>query len=67
VFRLPRQNKPSWFVETGKDRMIPPALQDAMAQQIGATVIKVDASHVAMLSKPTEVAAAIIAAARATK
>ena len=47
--------------------MIPPALQDAMAQQIGATVIKVDASHVAMLSKPTEVAAAIIAAARATK
>ncbi|WP_418939799.1 hypothetical protein [Paraburkholderia bryophila] len=47
--------------------MIPPALQDAMTQQIGATVIKVDASHVAMLSKPTKVAAAIIAAARATK
>ncbi|PQV46467.1 alpha/beta fold hydrolase [Paraburkholderia sp. BL21I4N1] len=61
------QNKPSWFVVTGKDRMIPPALQDAMAQQIGATVVKVDASHVAMLSKPTEVAAAIIEAARATK
>ncbi|CAN7648505.1 alpha/beta hydrolase [Caballeronia sp. dw_19] len=60
-------NKPSWFVLTEKDRMIPPALQAAMAQQIGATVVKVDASHVAMLSKPAEVAAAIIAAARAVQ
>ncbi|WP_144160305.1 alpha/beta fold hydrolase [Paraburkholderia sp. BCC1885] len=59
------QNKPSWFVVTQKDRMIPPQLQEAMAQQIGATEVKVDSSHVAMLSKPTEVAAAIIAAARA--
>lgn len=61
------QSKPSWFVVTEKDRMIPPALQDAMAHQIGATEIKVDASHVAMLSKPTEVAAAIEEAARAAK
>ena len=60
-------NKPSWWVLTEKDRMIPPALQAAMAQQIGATVVKVDASHVAMLSKPAEVAAAIIAAARAAQ
>ena len=60
-------NKPSWWVLTEKDRMIPPALHAAMAQQIGATVVKVDASHVAMLSKPAEVAAAIIAAARATQ
>ena len=60
-------SKPSWFVVTEKDRMIPAQLQDAMAQQIGATVIKVDASHVAMLSKPTEVAAAIVEAARAAK
>ena len=61
------QSKPSWFVVTEKDRMIPPQLQDAMAQQIGATEVKVNASHVAMLSKPTEVAAAIIDAARAAK
>jgi len=60
-------NKPSWYVLTQQDRMIPAPLQAAMAQQIGATVVKVDASHVAMLSKPTEVAAAIIAAARAAK
>jgi len=60
-------NKPSWYVLTQQDRMIPAPLQAAMAQQIGATVVKVDASHVAMLSKPTEVAAAIIAAARTAK
>lgn len=60
-------NKPSWYVLTEKDRMIPAPLQAAMAKQIGATVVKVDASHVAMLSKPAEVAAAIIAAARAAQ
>jgi hypothetical protein len=31
--------------------MISPQLQEAMAQRIGATVVKVDASHAAMLSK----------------
>jgi pimeloyl-ACP methyl ester carboxylesterase len=60
-------NKPSWWVLTEKDRMIPAPLQAAMAQQIGATVVKVDASHVAMLSKPADVAAAIIAAARSVQ
>jgi pimeloyl-ACP methyl ester carboxylesterase len=60
-------NKPSWWVLTEKDRMIPAPLQAAMAQQIGATVVKVDASHVAMLSKPADVAAAIIAAAHSVQ
>jgi pimeloyl-ACP methyl ester carboxylesterase len=60
-------NKPSWWVLTEKDHMIPAPLQAAMAQQIGATVVKVDASHVAMLSKPADVAAAIIAAARSVQ
>jgi pimeloyl-ACP methyl ester carboxylesterase len=60
-------NKPSWWVLTEKDHMIPAPLQAAMAQQIGATVVKVDASHAAMLSKPADVAAAIIAAARSVQ
>ncbi|MFB9124961.1 alpha/beta hydrolase [Paraburkholderia dipogonis] len=60
-------SKPSWYVLAQKDRMIPPPLQAAMAQQIGATVVKVNTSHVAMMSQPTEVAAAIITAARAAK
>jgi pimeloyl-ACP methyl ester carboxylesterase len=61
------QSKPSWFVVTERDRIMPPELQGAMAQEIGATVVKVDASHMPMLSKPTEVAAAIIDAARAAR
>jgi pimeloyl-ACP methyl ester carboxylesterase len=61
-------DKPSWFVVTapGKEHMVAPDFQMKMAQQIGATVVKVNASHVPMLSKPEEVAAAIISAARRT-
>jgi hypothetical protein len=47
--------------------MISLQLQEAMAQRIGATVVKVDASHAAMLSKPADAAAAIIEAARSVK
>jgi hypothetical protein len=43
--------------------MIDPHLQAEMASHIGATVIHVNSSHVAMLSKPADVAAAIVAAA----
>jgi pimeloyl-ACP methyl ester carboxylesterase len=59
--------KPSVFVITGKDHMIDPRLQAAMAKNIGATVVNVEASHVAMLSQPQQVAAAIIAAAENVK
>src|ERR1700744_5187952 len=52
-------NKPSWFVITGKDRMIPAQLQAGMAKNMGAKVVNVDSSHVAMLSQPQKVAAAI--------
>ncbi|MGU7773358.1 alpha/beta fold hydrolase [Burkholderia sp. MR1-5-21] len=55
--------KPSSFVVTTQDRMIDPRLQQAMATRIGATVTRVDGSHVAMLSQPKAVADAIIAAA----
>jgi hypothetical protein len=48
--RLQRRGQPQ--LSPGKDRMISPQLQEAMAQRIGATVVKVDASHAAMLSKP---------------
>lgn len=60
-------NKPSWFVVTGRDRMIDPRMQQEMASQIGATEVKVDASHVVMLSQPRVVADAIIAAAEKVK
>ncbi|HEY2022531.1 alpha/beta hydrolase [Paraburkholderia sp.] len=60
-------DKPSWYVLTTEDHIVGPAFQMKMAKRIGATVVNVDASHVPMLSKPEEVAAAIISAARQTK
>jgi pimeloyl-ACP methyl ester carboxylesterase len=55
--------KPSWFVVSSRDHMIDPKLQSSMARDIGATVVKVDAGHLSLMSKPEQVAAAIIAAA----
>ncbi|MDX2233353.1 MAG: alpha/beta fold hydrolase [Hyphomonadaceae bacterium] len=53
------------YVRTAQDRAVGPALQDRM---VAATpvreVIRLDAGHLPMLSKPVELAAAIDAAAR---
>ncbi|CAM2156976.1 Alpha/beta hydrolase [Pararobbsia alpina] len=61
------EHKPSYFVVADKDRMIPPALQNAMAEHIKATVTHANSSHVAMVSQPKVVADAIIAAARSAQ
>jgi pimeloyl-ACP methyl ester carboxylesterase len=60
-------NKPSWDVVTEDDKMISPKLQETMAERIGATVTRVNSSHVVMLSKPEIVAAAIMNAANSIK
>lgn len=60
-------DKPSYWVLSEKDFMIDPKLQAAMARQINAKVTKVRSSHVAMVSKPREVAAVILEAARHEK
>jgi len=57
------KTKPSWFVIAGNDRAIPPELQKAEAARMKATAITVPSSHLAMLAKPTEVAAMIEKAA----
>jgi len=57
--------KPSWFVVSKNDRIIYPEMERKAAEKIGAKVTEVDASHVAMLAKPEEVAAVIIEAAAA--
>ena len=57
------KTRPSWFIVSTKDHMIQPALQEAMAKNIGATVVSLPASHVPQLSRPKAVADAIIAAA----
>lgn len=60
-------DKPSWYVLTTKDRVVPPDFQMKLATQIGARITQVDASHVPMISRPEEVAAVIISAARQAK
>jgi pimeloyl-ACP methyl ester carboxylesterase len=56
--------KPSWYLLTTEDLMIPAEAQRAMAVRAGAQIIEVKASHAVFLSKPKAVAAAIEAAAK---
>jgi pimeloyl-ACP methyl ester carboxylesterase len=58
------QTKPSWYLITTEDKMIPPSAQHSMAERIGATVTEVNASHAVYVSQPTAVAALIRDAAR---
>jgi pimeloyl-ACP methyl ester carboxylesterase len=55
--------KPSWYLLTTEDRMIPPSAQRAMAERTGATVTEVPASHSVYVSKPDAVASLIKQAA----
>jgi len=56
--------KPSWAIVTGKDRMLQPAYLHAAADRMKANVVEVASSHVPQSSRPTEVAAVIIQAAK---
>ena len=53
------KNKKSWYLVASEDRAIQPELERTMAKRIGATVVSVGSSHVAMLSHPKEVASLI--------
>jgi len=55
--------KPSWYLVTTEDRMIPPPAQHAMAERAGATLSEVAASHSVYLSQPEAVATLIAQAA----
>ena len=59
--------KPSWYLVTTEDRMIPPPAQRAMAERTGATVTEIPASHSVYVSQPAAVAALITRAATATR
>src|SRR5882757_9650210 len=56
--------KPSWFIVAANDRMLPPEYEQAVARRIHATTTTLAAGHVPMLSKPKQVAAIIIEAAK---
>ena len=60
------RGKPSWYLVTTDDRMIPPDAQRAMAARAGATVSEAKgASHSVFISRPEVVAKTIEAAASA--
>ena len=58
------RSKPSWYMVTTEDRMIPPQAQRAMAKRMGANVIEVAGSHAIYVSQPGVVASLVATAAR---
>ncbi len=57
------KKKPSWYLVTTEDRMIPPPAQRFMSERAGSTVVEVDGSHAIYVSKPDAVAALVERAA----
>lgn len=57
------QTKPSWYLVTTRDQMIPPRQQHAMAERAKATVTEAPASHAVFVSQPAIVAQLIKQAA----
>jgi pimeloyl-ACP methyl ester carboxylesterase len=58
------QTKPSWYLVSTQDKMIPPDAQRAMSRRAGATVIEVQGSHAVYVSQPQAVASIIETAAK---
>lgn len=53
-------SRPSWYIVSQNDRMIPPALEREMAKKIGAKVTTLPTSHVPQQSRPADVAKVIL-------
>ena len=58
--------KPTWYLLTTEDKMLPPDAQRLMSKRAGATVVEVKSSHAVFLSHPQAVAHVIDEAARGT-
>jgi pimeloyl-ACP methyl ester carboxylesterase len=58
------KTKPSWYLVSTQDKMIPPDAQRAMSNRAGATVIEVQGSHAVYVSQPQAVASIIETAAK---
>jgi pimeloyl-ACP methyl ester carboxylesterase len=54
---------PSWYLVAQNDEALPPDAERQFATRMGATTTEIPASHVAMVSHPTEVAHLIVTAA----
>jgi len=58
------KSKPTWYLLTTEDRMIPPDAQRQMAKRAGAPTVEVKASHSVYVSQPQAVVHMIDAAAK---
>ena len=58
------KTKPSWYMVTTEDKMIPPDAQRAMSKRAGSSVVEVKASHSVYVSQPQAVALLIEKAAK---
>jgi pimeloyl-ACP methyl ester carboxylesterase len=56
---------PSWYLVAQNDEALPPDAQRQLAARMGATIVEIPSSHVAMVSHPQEVAELIETAAAA--
>lgn len=57
---------PSWSLIGTDDRVIPPALQQQMANRAGAQITNVKAGHLSLITNPGDVARVIVAATAAS-
>ncbi|AZG15492.1 alpha/beta fold hydrolase [Cupriavidus pauculus] len=60
-------SRPSWYIVSANDRMIPPDLERAMAKRIDAKVTTLPTSHVPQQSRPADVAKVILDAVETVK
>jgi pimeloyl-ACP methyl ester carboxylesterase len=58
------KTKPSWYLVTTDDKMIPPDAQRGMSKRAGSTVVEVEGSHSVYVSQPQAVANLIEQAAK---
>ena len=61
------KSKPSYYLVSTEDKMIPPPAQQFMAKRAGATVTEIAGSHAVYVSQPNAVAALIEKAAKELK
>ena len=57
------KTKPSWYLVSTEDKMIPPDAQRAMAKRAGSTVVEVKGSHAVYVSQPQAVTSIVEKAA----
>jgi pimeloyl-ACP methyl ester carboxylesterase len=60
------KSKPSWYLVSTDDKMIPPDGQRAMSKRAGSKVVEAKANHAVYVSQPDDVASLIEQAATNT-